>query len=284
MVGACDANAWLQAVGTIDNDATTLQLRHLAGPDTELSQRIWASNNAGVTLLWSVDGSELLFGTSPDLWVIDAVNGTVIGQPTTGELHVLGRLSDGVQLVAEEDATGTNFWTAGPDAAPADTAKGEPLLRTGQIRYPAAEVDLSLDGSRIAVVTSDDGQSFRTHIITTAGDVLALDGRGSLSPDGEFALVTTAPDGDLATTWRLYHLADVRADGGVPWEGIPAPPRTWSWCSTPTRPTGCWPSPRPKRHASTAPIGSACGNSHGTECPADDPDWLSRRCLPFGAR
>ena len=61
LIAGCDANAWLEGVGTLDSKGNFTFKRM---EDAEVPENVYASNNAGVSVTWTADGNVLLVNST----------------------------------------------------------------------------------------------------------------------------------------------------------------------------------------------------------------------------
>ncbi len=187
LVGGCDANGWLAAVGIIDA-SESLDLVRLDHP---VEDAVFFGGNAGYSITWSADGNVLYLGPQ----AIDARSGKPLEEVDfEAPLRRHGELLDGSRLMSAP--TGTQgqsaFWLLSPEDNNDQLPQRVPIM-TGQAITPAADVTIAADGNRILIVLDRWSRQERT-LIVGHGEVVEVPGHAQLSPDGTRLLVRSGFD------------------------------------------------------------------------------------------
>ncbi len=187
LIGGCDANGWLAAVGTIDAGGF-LELPRL---DHSADDAVRFGGNDGYSTTWSADGNVLYLGPLE----IDVSTGMPLKEyDFQAPLRLHGKLADGSRLVSgPPDAQSQSaFWLLDPDEGYDHLPQTAPIM-AGRALYPSADVSLAADGERILIVLDQWTNDERTMIVG-GGEVVEIAGFAQLSPDGTRLLVRSGFD------------------------------------------------------------------------------------------
>ena len=199
LMAACDANAWLGGVGTLD--ATGALSFDRLEVETEIQDRIAASGNAGFSVSWTADGSTLFVDTTR----VDAATGKLLSVPELPpDIQVHAELADGSQLVSRRsDDRLRPFWFV-ETSERLDEVTTQPPDVVGQTFYPAVQIRLDPAGER-AFATFEDWEDDSTRTVVVGGDELwQLDGHVWPSPSGKLLLVREVDRSDVPVrTWSI---------------------------------------------------------------------------------
>lgn len=184
VIGGCDANAWLAAVGRIDAEGSLTFVRLNADP----VDRIAASNNAGVSVTWASDGSVLFIDSTR----VDAETGERLdAADPAAALRVHAELADGTRLVSSTDGGSSDrFWTVDSDVSLGSVPEASPNF-VAQALYPAVQIRIDAVGE-LGYATFEDWEASTTQsVVFGRGDLSVIDGRVEPSPTGTRLLVET---------------------------------------------------------------------------------------------
>ena len=198
VIGGCDANAWLAAVGRIDAGGSLAFGRLSAEP----ADRVNASNNAGVSVTWTSDGSVLFIDSTR----VDADTGDRLDpDDPAAVLRVHAELADGTRLVSTAGGDSrSRFWIVDSDVSLQSVPEASPDL-VAQAGYPAVQVRI---GAERGYATFEDWDASTTQTVMFGrGGLSVVDGRVEPSPTGTRLLVQT---GDAASgeprAWTVVDL------------------------------------------------------------------------------
>lgn len=200
LVGGCDANAWLAGVGRIDSEGS-LTFRRLGADPTD---RITASNNAGVSVTWTTDGSVLFIDSTR----VDAETGESLDPANaTAVLHVHAQLADGTRLVSSSSGdSGRPFWIIDSDVSLEAIPEADPDF-VAQAIYPAVQVIIDGPGERGYATFEDWEASTIETVAFGVGGLVAFDGRAKPSPSGTRLLIENRDQSSGApSAWTIVDL------------------------------------------------------------------------------
>lgn len=199
VVGGCDANAWLAAVGNLDTSGA-LMFRRLS---VEPELRIAGSGNAGVSVTWSTNGEVLFF----DSIRVNAATGERLDTAgASAALRVHAALDNGTRLVSTVSGELRDpFWMI--DAGvPLDVVPERPPDFIAQATFPVVQVRMGAGGERAYAVFEDwEAATVRTVVMGDNG-LLLIDGRVEPSPSGVRLLVSSG-DQSSGGAWSMVDLA-----------------------------------------------------------------------------
>ncbi len=202
LVGGCDANAWLEAVGTADAEGNVTLLRlDKEGPDA-----VRAGGNAGVSVTWTANGEVLFVDTT----LVDTATGVPLEPVIDGEptVRVHAQLSDGTRLISGPSTSLLRpFWVV-DDASPLDAVPARQPDVVAQASYPSVQVHIDSAGER-AYATFEDWEAGTVWTLIVGGEeLLRVPGRARPSPSGSRLLVSTVDTAgdEWATEWAIVDL------------------------------------------------------------------------------
>lgn len=197
LIAACDANAWLEGVGTLDSKGNFTFQRM----EAEASERVSAGNNAGVSVTWTADGKVLFVNSTR----VDAATGERLEPFDEDQPRIHAELVDGTRLVSARSTTAHDLlWVVTADSRLDDMPIGSPDF-TAQALYPAVQVRIDAAGER-AYATFEDWEDDSVRTVIVGGDELQqLPGTAWPSPSGARLLVSNfnRSSGEWVGTWTV---------------------------------------------------------------------------------